>query len=135
MITTLEQTVKKIGERLRNVRETRGKNMTIAREIRERYGVKIDPSYLSRMERGKAEIPLRTLFALADYYEVEVASLLHSAQTGDATDIEYILSDPDLVRTLTHLKLELGENLARHHIKRSIEQLLELRKDRKPEPG
>ncbi len=133
MSTSLEHIVKKIGERLRNVRETRGKNMTIAREIRERYGVKIDPSYLSRMERGKAEIPLRTLFALADYYEVEVASLLDPSATGDATDIEYILSDPDLVRTLTHLKLELGETLARHHIKRSIEQLLELRKNTRDE--
>ena len=133
MSKSLEHLVKKIGERLRNVRETRGRNMTIAREIRERYGVKIDPSYLSRMERGKAEIPLRTLFALADYYEVEVASLLDPSTTGDAADIEYILSDPDLVRTLTLLKLELGEPLARHHIKRSIEQLLELRKTMRPD--
>ena len=134
MSTSLEHLVKKIGERLRNVRETRGKNMTIAREIRERYGVKIDPSYLSRMERGKAEIPLRTLFALADYYSVEVASLLDPSASGDTADVDYLLTDPDLVKILTHLKLELGENLARHHIKRSIEQLLELRKNTNPEP-
>ncbi len=133
MAKSLEHIVKKIGERLRTVRETRGKNMTIAREIRETYGVKIDPSYLSRMERGKAEIPLRTLFALSDYYGVEVATVIDPSAQGDAAGIEYILADPDLVRMLTHLQMELGDQNARHHLKRSIEQLLELSKSRKPE--
>jgi transcriptional regulator with XRE-family HTH domain len=74
---------KLIGERLRKERLKRGLSMAVAREVRQIYCVKIDSSYLSRIELGKTEIPLRTLFALADYYEVQVSEL--------TTGIEWVL--------------------------------------------
>jgi transcriptional regulator with XRE-family HTH domain len=64
-VESYRNALNRIGERLRIVRERKGLNMTIALEIRDRYRVAIDPSYMSRMERGKAEIPLRTLVAFA----------------------------------------------------------------------
>ena len=81
----MEDNLRSIGERLRRIREATGKNMTIAHEIRSRYNVKIDPSYLSRMERGKVEIPLRTLYALADYFKVSPGCLIDPEFTGNVS--------------------------------------------------
>ena len=69
----------KIGARLREKRQEKGLSMAVARLIRAEYGVKLDPSYLSRIERGKNEIPLRTLCALADFYQTTVEELVRDA--------------------------------------------------------
>ena len=103
--------------------------MTIAYDIRERFGVKIDPSYLSRMERGKTEIPLRTLFALAQYYDVSLPLLLDPSMNGEAYDLEFIYIDPDLHRLMATLRNELGEQQARVYLKRCIELLLDFSRD------
>ena len=65
-----------LGNRLRTLRRARGLSLRLADQVRARYDVKLDPSYLSRVERGRAALPLRTLCALADYFAVEPAALL-----------------------------------------------------------
>lgn len=84
--------------------------MAVARLIRERFGVKLDPSYLSRMERGRAEIPLRTLFALARYYGVAPADLVHLEEFQDGGPLEDVLSQPDLKSELEDLYGLLGKD-------------------------
>src|SRR5690606_14986992 len=55
-----------IGNRIRQARLRRGLSLQIAHRIRDRADIKLDPSRLSRIERGQAELRLRTLLALAD---------------------------------------------------------------------
>lgn len=85
-----EERLALLGERLRRLRKARGKSMRAADEVRVRYGVKLDASYLSRAERGRIALPLRTLFALADFYGVEASTLLAfpaAGQQDSATDV------------------------------------------------
>ena len=121
-----DQSLLRIGERIRQIREARGMHMTIAHEIRTKYGVKIDPSYLSRMERGKAEIPLRTLFAIADYFDVHPAHLIDPSSSGNAAGIDFVFTDPELVENLIRLKNNIGEVNTRYHMKLFAKQVLHL---------
>ncbi len=84
--------------------------MSVAREIRERFGVKLDPSYLSRMERGLAEIPRRTLFSLARYYGVAPADLVHLEEFQQGGAVEELFSRPDLKTELEELYASLGRD-------------------------
>ena len=68
----------KIGSRLRKLRLDRGLSMRISYLIRRDYDIKLTPSYLSRIERGTVDVPLRTLFALADFYKTSVSKILDS---------------------------------------------------------
>lgn len=79
-----QEQMERLGMRLRALRRARGLTMRIADQVRLRYGVKLDPSYLSRIERGQAALPLRTLFALADYFGVEAGALLLDADEKTA---------------------------------------------------
>ena len=78
-----KENLKLIGERIRKLRFARGDSMKIAFEIRAKYGVKLDPSYLSRIERGKTEIPLRTLYAISDYFDLKPTYLMDGNQDND----------------------------------------------------
>ncbi len=84
--------------------------MSVAKIIRERYGVKLDASYLSRMERGKVEIPLRTLFACAKYYEVDPCDLIRSDEYSDESPIHNMFLHPDLKSAAEDLYRELGKD-------------------------
>lgn len=81
---TTEATTKAIGEILRDVRliRTHKKLLPVAKAVRQNYRVKIDSSYLSRMEKGKVEIPMRTLFALCNYYKIKAWVVLWLALAG-----------------------------------------------------
>ncbi len=84
--------------------------MSVAKTIRERYGVKLDPSYLSRMERGKAEIPLRTLFALARYYDADPRDLVYLEDFSDPDPAQYLFLQPDVKAVLQSLHERLGKD-------------------------
>ncbi len=83
----------RIGKRLRELRIARNYSMNVAVLVRERSGVKIDSSYLSRLERGRAALPFRTLFALLGFYGVSPGDFFASVFT----------SDEDRARTLENL--------------------------------
>ena len=72
--------------------------------------MKLDPSYLSRMERGRAEIPLRTLFALARYYGVAPGDLVHLEEFQHGGPLEEVLSQPDVKSELHELFQLLGKD-------------------------
>ena len=100
----------RVGERLRKLREARGESMSVAKTIRERFGVKLDASYLSRMERGKVEIPLRTLFACAKYYEVDPCDLIRSDEYSDESPVHNMFLQPDLKSAFELLYVEMGKD-------------------------
>ena len=97
--------------------------MGVAFKIRADYNVKLDPSYLSRIERGKVEIPLRTLFALADYFDVNPLYLL-DMEKAEGDGGEYILEEPDLNDALRKLREKLGEDSAKEYVGKFIKQIL-----------
>ena len=120
------ETLRLIGERIRKTRFARGYSMKIAHEIRARYGVKLDPSYLSRIERGKTEIPLRTLLAISDYFGLKPAFLLDSATGNNNRGTDYIFMDPQLVQYLIRLKEVLGEENAREYLQDLLSDVMKL---------
>ena len=125
MLAKHEEILLTIGEKLRELRQSRGLSMNIARDIRAHYGVKIDSSYLSRIERGKTEIPLRTLFALSDYFEVHPAYFLENVSAfKKANDIDYITLDRLLVQVLKEFKDTVGEKKARQHLREHMSSVL-----------
>jgi len=117
-----------IGKRIRDLRISRNFKTSIAHEIRKKYDVKIDPSYLSRMERGKTEIPLRTLFAIADFFDVKPSFFIGNNQAGP-TEASYIFDDPELANDIIILKKILGEKNARKQLKKILELFIALTED------
>ena len=122
-----------IGGRIRKTRFARGVSMKIAHEIRQKYGVKLDPSYLSRIERGKTEIPLRTLFAISDYFGIKPAQLIDFSNVESSRGTEYIFMDPELVQYLSRLRDVLGEENARTHLQDLLKDILKLLEAALPE--
>jgi transcriptional regulator with XRE-family HTH domain len=128
MSIPFEEFATRIGERLRQIRISRGKNMNIANEIRSLYGIKIDPSYLSRMERGLAEPPLRTLFALSRYYGVSLNQILNSADAGSSTDMRDNIAfhDFELQELILKTREIYGADEFERFLKHFLSALLEL---------
>ncbi len=134
-----------IGGRLRKLRMDRNLSMRVAFRVRSDYGIKIDPSYLSRIERGKVEIPLRTLFALADFYDVspgwlidpEVNRAVAVQVDGDGESIgvsvppgtEYVLANANLLQDLKTLGTKFGEDTARKYLQDFLSHILSLIRD------
>ena len=65
------ETLKSMGERLRELRAARGAKQ---REMAERLGMTLRNS--QRMEGGEINVPMLTLCALADFFEVSTDYLL-----------------------------------------------------------
>ena len=126
MLSRHSELLNVIGERIRKTRSARGVSMKIAHDIRAKYGVKLDPSYLSRIERGKTEIPLRTLLAISDYFGIKPAYLIEHSSTDSPTGTEYVFMDPQLVQLLIRLREALGEELAREHLQDTLKDILKL---------
>lgn len=136
MLPQHEKILQTIGEKLRTLRQARGLSMNIARDIRANYGVKIDSSYLSRIERGKTEIPLRTLFALADYFAVHPCTLLENVSSFKKADnIDFISMDPILVQALVELKTKVGEKKAREYLRDHTNSMLRMMHEIQTEDG
>jgi len=126
MPRSFEQFSTKIGARLRQLRIARGKNMNIANDLRKTYNVKIDPSYLSRMERGKAEPPLRTLIALADYFDIPLSTLFAGIDANDEQTAHGGFNDFELIEMLNHFRTVFGPTQTEKLIKTFLEMVLDL---------
>ena len=114
----------KIGNRMRRLRKSNGLSMAMAYRLRTDYEIKIDPSYLSRIERGRVEIPLRTICAVAKFFEVSPAELVDPCASDAPRGVEYILEDPNIIEDLRLLREKLGEEEAKNYIRRFLLQLL-----------
>ncbi|MEQ8352405.1 MAG: helix-turn-helix transcriptional regulator [Leptospiraceae bacterium] len=103
----LLELISRFGQDVKLYRENRGLRMSDAAEdLRKRYGLKIDQSYLSRIESGQVDIKLKHFLALADYLQLDISSLVASLTAPSG--IEYIARDPYVFRSLIRLREELG---------------------------
>jgi transcriptional regulator with XRE-family HTH domain len=67
----LEAQLRKIGENLGELRKSRNEDIiTVAK------AVELAPGVLERIESGKQDFRLKALFALCNYYETDVESVL-----------------------------------------------------------
>lgn len=112
-----------IGSRIRATRKERDIKMTIADEVRAAYKVKLNPSYLSKMERGKVAIPLKTLLALADFYQVHPSLWIDPIPDGAGKELAYLFQNPRLVELLATLRELAGEDEAVDMLATYVEQL------------
>lgn len=118
----LPELIARFGQDVKLYRENRGLRMSDAAEdLRKRYGLRIDQSYLSRIESGQVDIKLKHLLAIADYLQLDVSSLIASmiAPSG----IEYLSQDPYVYRALVELRDEMGEKDALLTLKRFFQWL------------
>ncbi len=125
-----------IGQKIRALRKAQGLSMRVAYKIRNDYEVKIDPSYLSRIERGRVEIPLRTLLALADYYKVSPAWLLDTeSEYGETSGTDYVMESPEVVDGLKSLAEMVGEDRAREYVSLFLNHVVNVAPDEDAEDG
>ena len=99
-----------IGRRVRKIRLNRNLPITIANKIRNNYDVKLDPLLLSRLEQGKGDLSLTVLFALADFFDISVSSLLPDDIRNELSHFppEKVDETPN---TSTEASFELPENI------------------------
>ena len=85
-----ERLFKQIGKKIRSLRESKGHSMNVSYKIREIYDVKLDPSYLSRLERGKVRPVLGTLNAITHFYQVPLIFLFENTEESEtlSEDVE-----------------------------------------------
>ncbi len=98
--------------------------MTIADEIRVRYRVKLNASYLSKMERGKVAIPLKTLLALADYFSVHPGLWIDPVPDGATEDFRFLYSNQRLMNSMLELQEIVGDDESGEMLLTYIQQLI-----------
>lgn len=114
--------MERFGQDVKLYRESRGLRMTdAANDLRKSYGIKIDQSYLSRIESGQVDLKLKHFLAIADYLELDVAQLIASLTAPSG--VEYLGEDPYVFRSLLRLKAELGQKEALNTLHRFFELL------------
>ena len=119
----------KIGTRLRYLRKKKGETMAIHKKISKLYKVSLSQSSYSKIERGELSIPLPTLYALADYFNVDTSYLLGSPiGRTDKTNLKLLLEEPGLTDLLEEFAQKVGVEKASRYIISDIELLLELLK-------
>ena len=88
-----------MGQRLRNARKEKGFSQTIASEK-----LDISIAYLSRIERGKAQVNLKRLVEMCSLYETSISEILTGVEKQKKE--YYVYSDKQLEALLG----EIGKN-------------------------
>ena len=96
------------------------------KQLRTQYGIKIDPSYLSKIENGKVEVPLRTLMAIADYFSVDPGGLISEGEGGIPKELRGILMDEEFINNLRRLRMAVGEETIVRHMRDTVDEWLRL---------
>lgn len=69
------------GESLRRIRETKGWSQRLLADVLEQAGLKLDPSAITRIERGAREVKLREAVAMASALGVDISRLIHEDES------------------------------------------------------
>lgn len=113
-----------IGARIRRTRKERDIKMTIADDVRTKYKVKLNPSYLSKMERGKVAIPLKTLLALADYYSVHPSLWIDPVPDGANKELSFLFDNRKFMDSLIKLRDIAGQEECTEMLSAYVEQMI-----------
>ena len=115
--------LERLGSRLRFLRTQKGLTMDMhAQQIATNYNVRLQQSYYSKIECGETVPPLRTLYALADYYGTTVCSLLDMpVEEGRATARSF-LQKSKVLFLLEELVHNAGDDKAERYLCKVLEE-------------
>ena len=105
--------------------------MAIHKKISKLYKIPLSQSSYSKIERGKLSISLPTLYALADYFEVEPSHLLDSpggSAHKEKKNLNLLLEEPGLTDILEEFTQKVGVEKASLHIISELKSILEILK-------
>lgn len=100
--------------------------MSIHSTISKKYNIRMKQSYYSKIERGIVEPPLRTLYAIADYFGVNITHFFDPPDIEQHDKLHYILHNPSLYSLLVELEAEAGPKKAAEYLKVSLKLLLDM---------
>ena len=107
-----------VGQRLRKLRtEKRLSTEQLAKAIHKKTGYKRSGNLYEKMELGQARPTIEALFALAEFYDTDMNTILGSRSPYDLSGLEFLAKDQDLVDELAHFRLNLGEEMARRALR------------------
>ena len=122
--------LERLGTRLRFLRTQKGLSMeTHAKQIADHYNIRLRQSYYSKIERGLAAPPLRTLYALADYYDTTVCSLFDMPLPEGRTTAREFLQKSKLLFLLEEFVHNVGSEKAERYLCKVLEEANELFKN------
>ena len=123
----------RVGARLRYLRKKKGETMAIHKKIAKSYDVSLSQSSYSKIESGKISIPLPTLYALADYFKVDLNYLLDlptGAESKKPKDLSLLLKEAEFMDLLEELIQEVGLEYASYYLVSGLQSALELLRKR-----
>ncbi|GEM_PF-1584155 len=132
----LLELISRFGKDVKLYRENRGlRGSDAAEDLRSRYGLRIDQSYLSRIESGQVDIKLKHFLAIADYLQLDASALVASLVAPSG--IEYLAQDPYVFKSLIRLREDLGPEGALQTLNQFFEWMedYDSRKKRSQEKG
>ena len=101
--------------------------MAIHKKISKLYKVPLSQSSYSKIERGEISVPLTTLYALADYFEVDLSYLLDIPNgKKKQNNLNLLLEEVELTDLLEEFTQKLGVGQASNYLISMLESLLDL---------
>lgn len=106
--------MKRIGTWLKELRQRKGVSQAqLSDHIATRYGIHLEPSRYSQMERGQEGPPtLKSFLAMVDYFNADLAGLLQGDLSRQITGLEFLFQNTELADELLQLRDNWGEAAA-----------------------
>lgn len=117
-LQALDALMARIGVWLQDLRKRRGVSQAqLSKEIATRYGIHLEPSRYSQMERGKEGPPtLKTFLAMVDFFNADLSSLYTPDLRGQIAGLEFLYQNPELADELLQLRDNWGEAAAARYL-------------------
>ena len=121
----------RIGQRLRFLRMQRNETMMeVQKKMAKNYNLSLRQSHYSKIERGLVSIPLITLYALADYFKVDMRTLLDPTMSKQEDSLVVFLEEPELLFLTEELIKTVGTKKAARYLSLFIKLSLQLIQER-----
>ena len=118
--------LKRLGVRLRYLRNKKGDTMAIHKKISKIYKIRMNQSYYSKLERGMVSPPIRTILALANYFEVDLNYLLDIPISPKYKNLELLFQEPEFLDVLENFCQEMGIKKAKSYLLSTLKANLNL---------
>lgn len=116
--------LQRVGRRLRSLRKEKGLSTDeLAKAVLDKTGYERSGNLYEKMELGRTRPTLDALFALADFYDLDLNNLvLFESSSENRAGLEFIHRDSDLVDELQRLRSHLGTEWAVRLLKNFVKE-------------
>lgn len=123
-----DETLSRVGERIRSYRKSRGLRIKdLTADLLTRHGVQIGESMLSRIENGQIELRINNLQAIASVLGVEIAELIRFPPSNRYPIS--VLDDPRILSRIGRLRKHISDDAIRQSLLTFIDTLLMVASD------